>query len=1439
MKYSARILTFVLCLLMVFPLLIIGAGAQTAGSGETSHRAQMIIDMTKIWDVYSQKTAENAPNAGSDTATVIFDDYIKQLYNLNDTVNDSTVDLIYAKGKAVAPLAWIYYSHPEVHPADGETTNEVYETYLAQKAVIDGKTTTADKLSEDTALIAFFNGTTDKNPEVYACYTELLRTVYTEKLEQVQSSEASSAVHRILTLSGATVLKLSYTDEDGTNFEEEYNYACNIVQKRKNWETTNEDVKKIFTLLYPSADFNSSSLLNNYFNRMEVLTPAYSRTESDTSAPTTSTVTEYNQSLNALLESTATDLLNGLKDSSNDSFRNVYLSAMVTTVENAVIRADAAGTLLEIVPLFDTYSYEWIKANAKDEITAYVDALIKGNESFYSAKDAETLNKIAKEYTDKNGILDGYAYSEGGVPTDPDQFGASIAQEVARAKKRADWFDYYANTLANIKGYVANDTELSAAAASQYAATDQAIVNGERDEMDAINGDQAILDDLVAEAEALAFVNKYRALLEKILTDVTVANDKATLDAAIVDAVNLSDAAAAKLADELTDIGSKYKEMIKQEVAAKLHGTDNETIRQDSIRRLNDRIAALPVTDTADKLSALPASAEALISKAKDVDAVLDHFNNSIANDTQYASYDDTYKAQMLQSCSNAAVGIIDETESAANAIVNLNRLEALAKLYAAAKGAESVTGIPEILTKAEAELHALSDADEIAAYTDDGVLRIQSYRAAQEDYQNTIDAIETLTNLSATQKANEKTSAKNQYDAFLSDIAAAHTAAEINAAQNELKNGLQALRAEAVATDLAIAKELAKNELTEKSNAASDTVGGYEFIDEESKQGILNQIEQNKIDASSAIDGCTDTAQVAQKKEEALNELANQKNLAAEEDRKDCLTAVTEALDNSYNKDDYSAGRQVEIHDILTEYETALQNASSVADYIALRDEALGKIRQIPNLLQEAQASSEARLRAAYEALLLRADLYSDANLLALREIYEHSLAELRQFSSVSDTANATALADERIDLMRAIPLDRVYTEDKLLANTETLGSPSDTYQPTVDGYIGAVEAPSGIASDAKLTITAANYTDVANRIRSAAKKELVRGVDGTVVNKAVLKLLKNCHVSAALDIDLGTSLLSSADRYTVSVLLPDGIRMSDVIGVVYLCEDGSVEFYEITSEDTLIRFVTTHFSEYYVVSENTVNLISWIVVLSILALCEIIVIVLLYLRKSRRNQEHALDTPLYSLALPIFTLTRYTPENGVLIVTLLGIAVVLLGAWIAVLILSDRRANLSYTEEEYPEEEPDELTLAAVPVPAMVSESEPEPDPEPMEETPLPDPVMEELSVEDLGFIDPEQYRGKHRAVINVDTLSEHFASGDTVTLNTLKETGLLPTGTGFVKILGRGQLDKALTVIAQDFSESAWKQIAKAGGTPTVTIASSELGGKKKPMPYRAIK
>ena len=69
---------------------------------------------------------------------------------------------------------------------------------------------------------------------------------------------------------------------------------------------------------------------------------------------------------------------------------------------------------------------------------------------------------------------------------------------------------------------------------------------------------------------------------------------------------------------------------------------------------------------------------------------------------------------------------------------------------------------------------------------------------------------------------------------------------------------------------------------------------------------------------------------------------------------------------------------------------------------------------------------------------------------------------------------------------------------------------------------------------------------------------------------------------------------------------------------------------------------------------------------------------------------------------------------------------------------------------------------------------------------------------------------------AIVNLSTLETAFAAGDAVTPETLVERGLAKGRWDVIKILGDGELTKALNVQAHRFSKSAAEKIAAAGGS-----------------------
>jgi large subunit ribosomal protein L15 len=79
-------------------------------------------------------------------------------------------------------------------------------------------------------------------------------------------------------------------------------------------------------------------------------------------------------------------------------------------------------------------------------------------------------------------------------------------------------------------------------------------------------------------------------------------------------------------------------------------------------------------------------------------------------------------------------------------------------------------------------------------------------------------------------------------------------------------------------------------------------------------------------------------------------------------------------------------------------------------------------------------------------------------------------------------------------------------------------------------------------------------------------------------------------------------------------------------------------------------------------------------------------------------------------------------------------------------------------------------------------------------------------------------EQFRTRTQPV-NLTDLEERFEVGAEVTPDILREKGLATRRDVPVKVLGGGELTKALTVHAHAFSASARERIEAAGGTVTI--------------------
>lgn len=72
---------------------------------------------------------------------------------------------------------------------------------------------------------------------------------------------------------------------------------------------------------------------------------------------------------------------------------------------------------------------------------------------------------------------------------------------------------------------------------------------------------------------------------------------------------------------------------------------------------------------------------------------------------------------------------------------------------------------------------------------------------------------------------------------------------------------------------------------------------------------------------------------------------------------------------------------------------------------------------------------------------------------------------------------------------------------------------------------------------------------------------------------------------------------------------------------------------------------------------------------------------------------------------------------------------------------------------------------------------------------------------------------------AIINIEMLEKHFEAGTEITSELLLQRHLVAEAAGGVKVLGKGEVTKALTLVVQAISPGAQQKIEAAGGKVTI--------------------
>ena len=408
----------------------------------------------------------------------------------------------------------------------------------------------------------------------------------------------------------------------------------------------------------------------------------------------------------------------------------------------------------------------------------------------------------------------------------------------------------------------------------------------------------------------------------------------------------------------------------------------------------------------------------------------------------------------------------------------------------------------------------------------------------------------------------------------------------------------------------------------------------------------------------------------------------------------------------------------------------------------------------------------------------------------------------------------------------MSSINKDIIFTSSDASSITDGAKYPDD-YNFS-NGYWGCVYQSNGILSNATFSINDAN-----NNFDSASIQALIRKaargntfISGVKIPEQTLKALKKCVVSLGIDISL-SSAAGDSGEYTVRMLLPDDVASQNLLGIVFIDSNNNVEFYNIQKEDTLISFNLSHFSKYYIVSENITDLTPLITFLTVTLSFEFLVLlfaIALHIKRKRkeRNMPPLLRSLVFCPTLPIYAL-RVQPQHGVGLCVLLGVCTIALGCGIAFLARLEIKAlklerlkkvsNFVDTSTDVERatsiNEPKALPIKQE-IPVLCGSK--------VDFLPESDANFE-ISAENTSDFDERSTESRvslsKKAEVNLDAIAQVFEDGAFVNLDALKEKRLIGKRTEYIKILARGTLTKSLVIEAHDFSRAAEDMLIAVGG------------------------
>ena len=929
------------------------------------------------------------------------------------------------------------------------------------------------------------------------------------------------------------------------------------------------------------------------------------------------------------------------------------------------------------------------------------------------------------------------------------------------------------------------------------------------------NRDGGIIDncknDLEIEAELInaksaLYVFKHQSIINTTFDELTI-NDEELAKAALIEYSTLEESVQKKLISEINIIAEKYNSILILKIRELL---PNDALYLDLCEIISKEIKSISrenIEDFYNKASKLPIKAEALSRAVREYRTIL--------SSSTYTYYEQAEKdnllsvlkelSSILSTVDPSDVGIYyDEISDAeASTIRKLNVIDQSARVRIATRSSQNDEIKKELHTAYE-KISICSEKSEMilqanrAIYKIERLLTSDAITNACKELKNNVTTMEFL-------EASEKNGFCNEISVLEAKAKEAKEAENISVLEEiwiSFSNSLDLVRVKAEAIDLSRAISIYIKKITDTANSQLERLKSLEYISKEKSDEIYNSINTEQALSKEAVPLCKSTAEVLTKyahfleKLNKLAELSNQENLNGYK-----LFLISKFDEYEKIKANYSVENYNKILDIKNATKNKLSSAKSNSECDSILSNAFNEILLINDLLDDEKDNALSSLLTLLETLKKESPLYSKSNFSQIEGLYSEAKIEIGKITDIANISLVKQALSKYTDLIRGIRKDSIYTSD----SAHNIATPNIKYPNDYNysnGLHGSIHLSGGLISDASFSIKLlenAKNKQLEELIRKSAKNGSLITFQSLPNN--TLKLLRSSSIAATLDITL-SEIDEKASGYTVQMLIPNDLCEENILGLAF-AKDGKVEFYPIKQADSLISARLDHFSKYYIVVESTLNVKPLLIALIILLALEFLVLIgIIYLKYKRRSEGASLiqsdlpELPMSAVIPCSFALTKVYPQNGLSLVILLSIAAIALALTIALLIRSEVKQTLTPNQPQ--------KQLKGKKEPFLLNEG-----------TQKSEDVFFSANSEEFCVIGASSKAERNKAELDLDLIAENFRSTETVTLQALKEKGLVDESTQYIKILTKGNLTKPLTIEANEFSNAAKNIVELSGG------------------------